>query len=94
MKNQAEREKAGKRFRLLADSTRHVRAKFLTTITSYQGRVELHGRKLLPGPALNAIVMAWLALPKDERAAFLLKGVRAFERHTSTEGASVADDGE
>lgn len=88
-----EKEKPGKKFRLFGDSTKSVRQGYLNAITSLEGEVEFHGRKVSPGVGLNALVLAWLDMPAMDRAKHFRRGIVLYERRTDTYGAGL-DDGE
>lgn len=51
----------------------------------------LHGRKLTPEAALNAIVADYLSLTAEERHAILSSGLRSVERMLDTEAQEPAD---
>ena len=60
-------KKLGSEFRLQADSDEGVTKPFELAILHLPSALKFQGRKLRPGPFINALVCWWSRLPKKER---------------------------
>jgi hypothetical protein len=69
----------GKTYRLQADSVPEVAGDFEKAVLRLAHDVRFQGRKLRPGPALNALVLWFVELPEAERERVARDAIRRLE---------------
>jgi hypothetical protein len=79
----------GRTWRLQADSAREIALAFEHAALDL-AHLKFRGRKLRPGPLLNALVLAWCDLPPSERERFAVTAIARLDSVLSSgEGQSV-----